>query len=277
MPKWRKLHVKILESLDVNDMPDDFARLFWVLLPLILCREGRGLDYPIWIKSKVFPLREDVTNKQIEDAMDWFEKRGMIMRYKVDGRKYFQVVNFREYQGNTTREADSPYPAPPDNDSHAKVTQRSCKGHAKVMQRSCNSHELVTQRSCLDVDVDSDVDVDVDSDSSRRRVEKSKEFNIYELYEQEIGIITPKTADLLKEAEQEYPAPWIAEAIGIAVERNARNWRYCEAILKRWKAEGKDSGRARASPGKDTDMDVITKVAKELSDKYAKHRPGTSS
>jgi DNA replication protein len=45
--------------------------------------------------------------------------------------------------------------------------------------------------------------------------------------------------DKLKDAEQEYPPEWIAEAIGLAVQMNKRNWRYIEAILKRWRTEGK--------------------------------------
>ena len=32
MPQWRKLHVRTIDSVDVNDMPDDFTRLLWVLL-----------------------------------------------------------------------------------------------------------------------------------------------------------------------------------------------------------------------------------------------------
>ena len=62
MPRYRKLHVKTVESLDINDMPDDFTRLMWVLLPLGLCREGRGIDNPAWIKSKLFPMRLDVSD-----------------------------------------------------------------------------------------------------------------------------------------------------------------------------------------------------------------------
>jgi len=62
--------------------------------------------------------------------------------------------------------------------------------------------------------------------------------NIFRLYEENIGPLTPLLADTLKEAEQIYPAEWIAEAIQIAVERNKRNWKYIEAILKRWKEEG---------------------------------------
>jgi DNA replication protein len=66
--------------------------------------------------------------------------------------------------------------------------------------------------------------------------------NIFELYEQNIGPLTPIIGDQLREAEQDYPVSWIEEAIQLAVERNKRSWRYVEGILKRWQAEGKDSG-----------------------------------
>jgi len=69
--------------------------------------------------------------------------------------------------------------------------------------------------------------------------------NIYALYEQNIGPLTPLIGDQLREAEQDYPPAWIEEAIGLAVERNARNWRYVLGILKRWQAEGKDRGVAQ--------------------------------
>jgi DnaD/phage-associated family protein len=69
--------------------------------------------------------------------------------------------------------------------------------------------------------------------------------NVYALYEQNIGPLTPLIGDQLREAEQEFPAGWIDEAIQVAVERNARNWRYVMGILKRWQAEGKDRGVAQ--------------------------------
>ena len=72
MPTWRKLHIKVVESFDVNDMPDDFVRLLWVLLPTQLCSQGRGPDEPTWVRSRVFPLRADVTLEMMEEAMRWF-------------------------------------------------------------------------------------------------------------------------------------------------------------------------------------------------------------
>ncbi len=65
---------------------------------------------------------------------------------------------------------------------------------------------------------------------------------IYELYEQNIGLLQPLIAERLQEAERDYPQTWIEDAFRIAVERNARNWRYIEAILQRWSRDGKDDG-----------------------------------
>jgi DnaD/phage-associated family protein len=63
--------------------------------------------------------------------------------------------------------------------------------------------------------------------------------NIFALYEQNIGLLTPMISEELKEAEQQYPAEWIQDAFKIAVENNKRSWSYTRKILERWKAEGR--------------------------------------
>jgi len=67
--------------------------------------------------------------------------------------------------------------------------------------------------------------------------------NLFTLYEQNIGALTPMLAEVLRDAEKEYPAAWIEEAIREAVEHNARSWKYIAAILERWKKEGKGGGK----------------------------------
>ena len=63
--------------------------------------------------------------------------------------------------------------------------------------------------------------------------------NIYELYEQNIGMLTPMIADQLKLDEAEYPPEWIVEAVNEAVQHNVRNWKYVSAILNNWKENGR--------------------------------------
>jgi len=63
--------------------------------------------------------------------------------------------------------------------------------------------------------------------------------NVFKLYEENIGPLTPLIADALKDAEETFSSEWIADAIELSVKNNKRNWKYCEAILKRWKEEGR--------------------------------------
>ncbi len=63
--------------------------------------------------------------------------------------------------------------------------------------------------------------------------------NIFTLYEQNIGLLSPIIADQLKDAADQYPAEWIEEAFRGAVEQNKRKWSYVRAILRRWETEGR--------------------------------------
>ena len=63
--------------------------------------------------------------------------------------------------------------------------------------------------------------------------------NIFALYEDTIGLLSPIVAERLKEAEGRYPPGWIREAFEIAALENKRSWQYIDAILKRWGSEGK--------------------------------------
>lgn len=83
--------------------------------------------------------------------------------------------------------------------------------------------------------------------------------NIFTLYEQNIGLLTPMIAEELKEAEKTYPVSWIEEAFKEAVDLNKRNWRYISRILERWSSEGKENGEFRRYSKKEEDPDRYIK------------------
>jgi len=75
------------------------------------------------------------------------------------------------------------------------------------------------------------------------RAQKALEMerpNIFRLYEENIGALTPMTAEMLRDAERSFPEDWIEDAMRIAVANNVRRWRYIEAILKSWQEKGRD-------------------------------------
>lgn len=63
--------------------------------------------------------------------------------------------------------------------------------------------------------------------------------NVFRLYEQNIGVLTPLIADHLIDALESYPREWIEEAISEAVSYNRRSWRYIQRILEQWTVTGR--------------------------------------
>ena len=86
--------------------------------------------------------------------------------------------------------------------------------------------------------------------------------DIFTLYEQNIGMLTPMIAEELREAEKLYPETWIKDAVKAAVNQNKRKWSYISAILERWSAEGRSDGTYRRDS------------KKASQDKYIKQRYG---
>jgi DnaD/phage-associated family protein len=84
--------------------------------------------------------------------------------------------------------------------------------------------------------------------------------NIFVLYEQNIGALTPMIVEELRDAEKTYPARWIEEAIRLAVENNVRRWRYVSTILERWRQEGRQDAYGR----RDTQRELQQQVPDHL-------------
>jgi len=65
--------------------------------------------------------------------------------------------------------------------------------------------------------------------------------NIYTIYENEVGGLTGMISEELDEIDKTYPG-WFEDAVREAKISSTRvNLKYIESILKRWKAEGKNS------------------------------------
>jgi DNA replication protein len=73
---------------------------------------------------------------------------------------------------------------------------------------------------------------------------------IFELYEQNVGLLTPLLAEQLREAELSYSEAWIEDAFREAVSQNKRSWRYIQRVLENWAARGRGTrGETGRRPG----------------------------
>lgn len=104
----------IKESIHTSDKVNamsDFQFRLWVNLITYVDDYGRGdARIPI-IKGQCFPLRERITNKEIETALNKLADIGCINFYVVDGRPYLYFPNWESHQ--TVRNHKSKYPEPP--------------------------------------------------------------------------------------------------------------------------------------------------------------------
>lgn len=87
---------------------EPLGRLLFAGLWCIADREGRLEDRPRRIKAEVMPY----DNCDINGLLDQLAGRGFITRYKVDGERYIQVVNFAKHQNPHYKEVPSEIPAP---------------------------------------------------------------------------------------------------------------------------------------------------------------------
>jgi DNA replication protein len=93
---------------------------------------------------------------------------------------------------------------------------------------------------------------------ARIDVAAEEQADIFDLYEQNIGMLTPMIADELREAEKTYPETWIRDAVREAVTHGKRKWSYISAILERWSTEGRSDGTYKRD-SKKTDPDKYIK------------------
>lgn len=105
----RILKESIHDSEKVNSMTDFQFRL-WVNLITYVDDYGRGDARPAIIKGKCFPLRDRLTNSDIEAALIALAGIGCVGLYEVDGKPYLYFPNWQSHQ--TIRNKKSKYPAP---------------------------------------------------------------------------------------------------------------------------------------------------------------------
>lgn len=78
----------------------------------------------------------------------------------------------------------------------------------------------------------------------------SDRVDVFDLFEKEIGLLTPLVKEELTTALVALPSEWVADAIGEASRANKRNWRYIAGILENWKRDGREVNTVpQVSPG----------------------------
>ena len=106
MPK-RVIRDGFLDSERINRL-SVHAECFFVRLMLIADDFGRFDGRPQVIRSRAFPLKDNIKIDQIDQWLDECENANLILKYIVFGKPYVEVRNFKQ----RLRAQKSKYPAP---------------------------------------------------------------------------------------------------------------------------------------------------------------------
>lgn len=151
--------------------------------------------------------------------------------HEVDGG--WQIHDYLDYQ---------PSKAQVERDRAIKVAAGLAGGQASAKARRQASAQAHAQAKSNPVPVPVPVPVpgsDPESEPATAKAAAAEQLpQIFRLFEDLCGTISPSIADELLAAESDYPAAWIEAAFKEAAVNNVRKWKYVKAILERWREEG---------------------------------------
>ncbi|MBD3812694.1 MAG: hypothetical protein IE917_10790 [Betaproteobacteria bacterium] len=107
MARARNLKPGFFHNADLVELPVE-TRLLFAGLWTLADREGRIIDRPKQIKMEIYPADSFDVDSMLQALHDF----GFILRYKVNGIRYIQVLNFLRHQNPHHAEKPSLIPAP---------------------------------------------------------------------------------------------------------------------------------------------------------------------
>lgn len=215
MARGRMITNKITRDKAINGLSDDTSRLAFTWLITFADREGRVFGDPALIRSALFPRRDDITNKRMEQYVTEWATSGLVVWYEIGGDEWIWFPKFDKNQPGLRKERE------PSSDIPA------------FMPDTCQILAGCLPTNCLIKGMEEN-----GKEENGMEDEQPSRPPIFTLYEQNIGTLAGMMIDELKDAEKTYPAEWIPLAFKEAVDHNARSWKYVLAVLKNWKEKG---------------------------------------
>ncbi len=120
---------------------DDIAGLTWFeevvfYRLMVTCDDYGRYDGRISIlKSRMFPLNPNVTEKSLENAINKLSTCGLVMLYKYDSKPYLQLTAWQKHQ--QIRNKKSKYPAPTEDTIYLPQTPQESAPETPI-ENTCN-------------------------------------------------------------------------------------------------------------------------------------------
>ena len=144
----RILKESICTSADISPLSWFEEVLFYRLI--VNCDDYGRFDGRIAvIKNRLFPLKENLTMKNVETAINKLARAGLVSLYEVDGRPYLFLPSWDRHQ--VIRAKKSKYPEPP----------------LKAFEINCNQM-ISNENICVSNPIQSEYESEYESESKER-------------------------------------------------------------------------------------------------------------
>lgn len=130
----------IKESICRSDSIDSLSWFEEVLFYrlIVVCDDyGRFDGRPAVVKGSCFPLKDDITKKQIAEALEKLSTVGLVQGYEVRGKSFLQLTAWEKHQ--QIRAKNSKYPAPETECTHMISHDITCPRESKYENRESYS------------------------------------------------------------------------------------------------------------------------------------------
>ncbi|PMC60715.1 DNA replication protein DnaD [Finegoldia magna] len=234
---WISIHRKIQDNKIWEDKP--FSRgQAWIDLLLLANHEDNKIIFNgslVEIKrgEKITSLRKlserwgwSIT--KVKKFLNLLSDENMIS-YKSDNKKTtFSIVNYDVYQDNENTK------------SNTEVTQKEIKNKTERNQKEIKKKQTIMSNNEL---IMSNNTTGVVPPPEEMDLDNPKLAKLIKLYQDcGFGLITPYSANMLRDYMNEYSYEWVKEAIEIAEQNGVRTLAYIRGVLNKKKA-GADKPR----------------------------------
>jgi hypothetical protein len=226
-------------------------RDLWIGLILVCDDQGRLPGQAAYVRSSVWPY-DDIPLAEVDADLAALESLGNILRYRVDGRTFIQLVNWHKYQADAEWLGKSEYPEPEGWQDHYRYTGPG----RKIFELNWNTRQGVPSPAPAPVPGDNDKDNDNENDNENDKVKDkdndeptpqaavvgfSGPANLQEAREVQgrirmavskmckvTGILETEISEII----YKYPEAMIKDAIHIAIINGRPTWAYVLGVLK---------------------------------------------
>jgi hypothetical protein len=144
MPRIRSIHPEAGDSEKLSLLTDSAERTFFRLLTHA-DDDGRGEDRCKLLAAKLYPLHDDKNADTVDADLDELVTVGLLVRYVVDGRRFFVIPTFKDWQ-SPRHPRPSKYPGPEEADGSSTAdgdTITANRGNGTANRRKAPAGEGV--------------------------------------------------------------------------------------------------------------------------------------